>query len=145
MKCRFSVIGGCIATFSCKEKNYQFKVATCVDMERKREKQIDGNRRFTQDNINWFFMNSSYWKYRFAIITPLRFDIRQLFNLKLNTACKWALSAIFLFHHRYPYNPFIRRWPLNSLKYSLTSVDVHLASPLVDSKGGGGRRTPQTP
>lgn len=117
--------------FLVKKKNYQFKVVTCVDMERKMEKQIDGNRRFTQDNINWFFMNSSYWKYRFAIITPLRFDIRQLFNLKLNTACKWALSAIFL---------FIRRWPLNSLKYSLTSVDVHLASPLVDSKGvwGGG-------
>lgn len=42
--------------------------------------------------------------------------------LKLNIARKQALSAIFLFHHRYPYNPYISSIPLNILKYFAIEV-----------------------
>lgn len=42
--------------------------------------------------------------------------------LKLNTARRQALSAIFLFHHRYRYNPYISSRPLNILKYFAIEV-----------------------
>lgn len=42
--------------------------------------------------------------------------------LKLNTARKQALSVIFLFQHRFPYNPYISHRPLNSLKYLAVEV-----------------------
>lgn len=44
------------------------------------------------------------------------------FTLKLNTARKSALSAIFLFYHRYPYNLYISHSLLSSVKYFAAEV-----------------------